>query len=194
MFVALLDSCVLWPSTQRDFLLSLAIEGAYRFIFSEAILGEVEVNEELKLVDRGSTEAEAQKAAQHLIKQMRDSFGDSLVYGWEGLEGTYGLPDPDDEHILAAAVVGGAGSIVTDNFKDFPKAKVPLGIQVISPQNFAYETVSLRPNLGLAAVEAMSARTGRKFPTQSPDQILAILDERYNMKETTDLIRPLLAP
>lgn len=54
MFTALLDSCVLWPSTLRDFLLSLAFEGSYRFVFSEAILLDVEVNEELKLMDRGS--------------------------------------------------------------------------------------------------------------------------------------------
>src|SRR5438045_4062929 len=61
MFTALLDSCVLWPSTQRDFLLSLAFEGAYRFIFSEAILAEVEANEEIKRVERGDSEEEAGK-------------------------------------------------------------------------------------------------------------------------------------
>lgn len=59
MFTALLDSCVLWPSTLRDFLLSLAFEGSYRFVFSEAILLEVEVNEELKLMDRGSPREES---------------------------------------------------------------------------------------------------------------------------------------
>lgn len=192
MYVALLDSCVLWPSTQRDFLLSLAFEGAYRFIFSEAIMSEVEVNEEIKLIKRGETEEVARAKAQHLATQMRTTFSDSIVRGWEGLEGSYGLPDPDDEHILAAAVVGGAGSIVTWNFKDFPEAKIPVGIQIISPQEFLYETVSMRPDLGRAAVEAMSKRSGNKYKEQSPEEVLDTLDKYYDLHAATELIRDLL--
>ena len=73
VFTALLDSSVLWPSMQRDFLLSLAIEGVYRPAWSSAILEELEYHEAAKLVDRGVSESDAVRRAQHLIKQMRQA-------------------------------------------------------------------------------------------------------------------------
>lgn len=192
MFTSLLDSCVLWPSTQRDFLLSLAFEGAYRFIFSEAIIGEVEVNEERKLLMRGASDDEAKQKALHLSEQLRLHFPDAIVQGWEGLEGSYELPDPDDEHVLAAAVVGGAGSIVTENFRDFPEVKIPSGIQIVSARDFAYETVSMRPDLGAQAIQAMAGRSGQKHEAQSPGNILDTLEHLYELDSTTSLIRRLL--
>ena len=127
------------------------------------------------LVD-GTLQCAAREKARHLADQMHASFGDALVIGWEGLEGTYGLPDPDDEHVLAAAVLGGAGSIVADNVKDFPSDRIPNGIQIISAKDLAYETVAMRPVLGLTAVLAISQRTGRNHPRQSPEDILNTLD------------------
>lgn len=192
MFTALLDSCILLPSTQRDFLLSLAFEGAYRFILSEAILVELEVDEERKRMERGDSQAMAEEKAQQLVKNMRASFQDSIVTDWQGLERTYGLPNPNDEHVLAAAVVGGAGSIVTENLRDFPEAKIPNGIKVATAKKFALDTVSMRPNLGVRAVEAMSTRSGRKHAQQSPEAILDTLDRIYGMDAATSLIRELL--
>lgn len=52
VFTALLDTSVLWPSLQRDFLLSLAVEGLYRPIWPQAVLDEL-------------IEAEAEKRIQH---------------------------------------------------------------------------------------------------------------------------------
>lgn len=189
MFTALLDTCVLWPSMQRDFLLSLAIEGAYRPVWSAVILEELEYEETAKLIKRGCTTAEAGRRAGHLIGQMRSAFGDAEVDGWEGLEGSYGLPDPDDEHVLAAAVVAGAGAIVTDNTKDFPECKVPAGIEVVPPPEFAVNTVAVDPIRARIAVAAMAARSGRRGPSLGEEQILDTLADRYHLNRAVKIIR-----
>jgi len=44
---------------------------------------------------------------------MRGNFGDANVEGFEPLLVGLELPDPDDRHVLAAAIHGGAQSIVT---------------------------------------------------------------------------------
>ena len=56
---------------------------------------------------------------------MSAAFDDAIVVNWESLEGTFGLPDVDDEHVVAAALVGGAEVIVTSNLKDFPPQQIP---------------------------------------------------------------------
>ena len=112
MFAALLDTCVLWPSLQRDILLSFAAEGMYRPLWSSAVLDELAYEERVKLVRQGVPAQQAHRRSERLIAEMRRAFDDAEVEGWEGLEGVYNLPDPDDEHLVAAAVVGGAGVIV----------------------------------------------------------------------------------
>lgn len=133
MFTTLLDTCVLWPSMQRDVLLSLAAEGLFRPAWSSVILAELEYEEAAKLARRGVDPATADRRATHLIQQMRQAFNDAEITGWEGLDGTYGLPDPDDEHVVAAAVVAGAGAIITLNTKDFPAAQIPSGLETLRP-------------------------------------------------------------
>jgi PIN domain len=188
VFTALLDTCVLWPSTQRDFLLSLAAEGMYRPIWSARILAELEYAEAQKWVEGGHAD-EGRRRAEHLVFEMRRAFNDAEVVGWEGLEGSYGLPDRDDEHVVAASVVGGAGAIVTLNFRDFPPDRLPFGIDVLSPAQFALNTVALNPGAALRAVEKIAGRSGQSGPLWSDDDVLDILERRYRMEKAVDLLR-----
>lgn len=178
---------MLWPSLQRDFLLSLAIEGSYRPLWSSAILGELEEHEALKLIDRGIGPDEGRRRAVHLIEQMRQAFDDAEVAGWEKLEGSYGLPDPDDEHIVAAAEIGGAGVIVTENLRDMPVALIPPTIQLQTPAEFAHNTVAINPAAALRAVEQMAERF--RNPPQSIDQVLDDLVSRYGFIDAVQMIR-----
>lgn len=189
VFTALLDTSVLWPSLQRDFLLSLAVEGMYRPAWSAAILDELEHHEAAKLTTRGEDADKAARRANHLVSQMRTAFDDAEVEGWEGLDGTYGLPDPDDEHVVAAAVVANAGAIVTHNLRDFPDDKLPANIRAIAPAEFALDTVSLDPVRSRVAVTAIAARSGRKGPSLTEDLILETLANRYRMGRAVELIR-----
>lgn len=182
MFTGLLDTSVLWPSVQRDFLLSSAIEDMYRPVGSSAILAELEYHEALKLQARGVSPTEAQQRASRLIQQMRTGFIDAEVTGWEPLEGSFGLPDPDDEHVAAAAVIAGAGAIVTANLKDFPTAKLPDTLHILSAYAFALNTVSLDPRRASRAVHTIAARSGRVGQAWCPSDVLDILECRYAME------------
>jgi len=187
VFTALLDTSVLWPSLQRDFLLSLAVEGLYRPIWSQAILDELIEAEGEKRIKHGAEPEQARLAAKRLTQQMNWAFDDSCVYGWEPLVGSYRLPDADDEHLVAAAVVGGAQVIVSDNVKDLPTDKLPDGLDVVTAAQFAYDTVSVAPAQALAAMQQISFRY--VDPPRTVDNLLTILDTRYGMNAATELIR-----
>ena len=109
---------------------------------------------------RGAEPEQAERAARRLIEQMEWAFDDACVTGWEALEGHYGLPDPNDEHLVAAALIGGAGVIVSDNVKDLPAKLLPVGLEVVPAARFAADTVSVSPQIALQALWEISRRYG----------------------------------
>lgn len=82
------------------------------------------------------------------------------------------LPDPDDRHVLAAAVGVGAEVIVTRNLRDFPPAALaPYGVEARTPDRVLSDLFDESPDLILAASAAMRGRLKR--PPQTPDEWLA---------------------
>jgi len=54
------------------------------------------------------------------------------------------LPDPDDRHVLAAAIASGAQVLLTFNEQDFPDPLVPLPLVVCHPDRFLVRCVQVR--------------------------------------------------
>lgn len=187
MFAALLDTSVLWPSLQRDFVLSLAIERLYRPLWSTAIFDELEFHETQKLVGRGEHADPAAVRARRLVEQMSSAFDDALVENWEPLEGTFGLPDPDDEHVVAAAMVGGAEVIVTSNLKDFPPQRIPEPLKA----SLLPSSPPIRCRTPPTSRDALAAMAVRFFqPPLTIDQVLDLIVDRYRWSKPLNSSAP----
>ena len=95
---------------------------------------------------------------------MDQAVPDCLVSGYEGIEATLALPDPDDRHVLAAAIKCGAGTIVTYNLKDFPDHLLaPLGYLHSIRMNFSNMPMTWTRSLS-ARPSAMHVRRSNTLP------------------------------
>ena len=127
-FTAILDANVLYPQLLRDTLLSLAVARLYHARWSATIHDEWTRN-----LAKDRPELAARLPV--VVALMNASVPDCLVTNYEKLANSIELPDPDDRHVLAAAIVGHADAIVTFNTKDFPQAVLqPCGISSGSPR------------------------------------------------------------
>ncbi len=167
-YTAVLDANTLYPAPLRDLLLSLAVDGLYHARWTARIH-----DEWVRNLTRIQPELGPRLAA--LVELMNRSVPDCLVENYEGLIAGLVLPDPDDRHVLAAAIAGHADAIVTFNLKDFPSdALDPHQIEAIHPDDFVLNQLELRPYEALAAVKRMRARLNR--PPQTAAELIATLE------------------
>ena len=109
----LLDACVLYPTVMREVLIGCAAEGLFEPRWSARILEEW-ARATVKLGPAAEVFARGEIAA------LGARFPAASVAVPPEAARRYWLPDPDDVHVLAAAVAGHCDGIVTLNAKDFP--------------------------------------------------------------------------
>jgi hypothetical protein len=105
---------------------------------------------------------------------MDDAFEDARIDGWENLEDTVTLPDPDDRHVVAAAVRGRADAIVTANVRDYPPDVLgSLHIEIIHPDDFLLDQLDLAPRIVLDVLREQADHT--RQPALTPIDLIARL-------------------
>lgn len=150
-----LDACTLVPVTLADTMLRLAEVGLYRPLWNARILAET-----VFALERIHPDMKTTGAAQRRIEVMRRAFHDACVSGWEGLVGTFELPDENDQHVVATAVRGRADLIVTANVKDFPDDILGyLELAAQRPDDFLLNQLDLDPQGVMQALHLQAAAT-----------------------------------
>lgn len=185
-YTAILDANVLYPALLRDLLLSLAHADLYSAKWSAHIRDEW-IRSLLK--DRPYMEKQVRATA----AMMEEAVPDCLVTGYEPLIEGITLPDPNDRHVVAAAVAGHADAIVSWNDKDFPAAVLDqFGIELQTPDEFVLNQIMLQKFHALAAIKRMRERWAR--PQYDAAALVELLEKRglpqtaAHLRDVVDLI------
>ncbi len=185
-YTAFVDACALVGVLKRNLLLTLADAEFFRIRWSMQVLDETERAIAAILAERG-TEHAALEAAQQRAR-MEAAFEDAMVSDFDQLMSVCALPDPDDVHVLAAALKTQAATLVTDNLKDFPQPLLEtLNIEVRSTDAFLADTIALDAGRAVAAIRRMRNRFEK--PEITPERLLITM-EAVGLTETVDMLRP----
>ena len=166
-FVALFDANVLYPGSLRDLVVRLGQTGLFRARWTEQILDEA-----FGAIVRNQPELEGRLVRTREL--MNGAIDDVVVRGYEPLIAGLSLPDPDDRHVLAAAICAGAQVIVTNNIKDFPADRLaPFGIEAQTPDEFVLHLIDLAPGRIITVIDHQAAAL--KNPPMSVEALLTRL-------------------
>ena len=151
-FTVVYDACVLYPAPLRDLLMRLALTDLYRARWSEQIH-----DEWISAVLRNRPDLSRQQL-ERTRSLMNAHVRDALVDGYQTLIPALDLPDPDDRHVLAAAIKCGADLILTFNLDDFPEQTLGVyGISAFHPDPFLVDQLNLDAKRVCAAMRAHRA-------------------------------------
>lgn len=177
---AVYDANVLYPNTLRDLLIRLARAGLVHARWTDQILDEMSAALCRNRPDVGEDKI------RRLRVLMNSAVRDCLVVGYEDLIDSLVLPDKEDRHVLAAAIVTSAQTIVTWNRRDFPVgALAEHGIRAQTPDDFISDLIQIaRPAVWSCVQQIADARTQRP---QTAHDVLNQLERDGLIRATAEL-------
>lgn len=181
MIKVVYDACVLYSAPLRDLLMQLALADIFYARWTDRIHDEWVRN---LLANRPDLSPERLARTRRM---MNEHVIDSLVEDYESLIETLELPDPDDRHVLAAAIRAEASFIVTFNIADFPASILEkYHIEALAPDNFIALLIKISPVAVLEAVAIRRKELSR--PPKSVEEYLATL-EKQRLPQTVAFLR-----
>jgi predicted nucleic acid-binding protein len=180
--IAFLDACVLYPALLRNILMHLAVADLFRARWSDRVH-----DEWIAALLKARPDLTRERLAR-IRTLMEAHTGNALVSGYEHLIARLWLPDPDDRHVLAAAIHCGATVIVTANLRDFPPATLAgHGVTVQHPDAFLLDRFASNPADVLNAIRTL--RLDLKNPPRTVVELLSLM-ERQNLAASAAALRP----
>jgi hypothetical protein len=168
--VAVYDACVLYSATLRDLLVRLAVHGQRRGVLRARWTGRIH-REWMQAVRRSRPEI-PRSALARTRQSMDQAVSGCRVRGYERWERRLTLPDPDDRHVLAAALACVADAIVTFNVRDFPtQTLAPFGVTAEPPDAFLMALM----DSGIVVTAAAEHRASLRRPPLSAEEYLEAL-------------------
>ena len=179
-FTVVFDACVLYPAPLRDTLMRLALTDLFKAHWTDKIHDEW-IN---ALLRQGKHSKEVLERTRVL---MDSHVRDAKVSNYESLIDGLNLPDPDDRHVLAAAIKVNADAIVTFNLKDFPTEYLQqFGIDVVHPDDFIHYQIDMATAVCCDAIRRQ--RAALKNPEIDVVNFLAIL-QKQQLPQTVSALR-----
>ncbi len=167
-FTVVYDACVFYPAPLRDLLIRLAQTRTFRARWTKKIQ-----EEWLEALLRNQPKLNRDKL-NRTVKLLNDAVPDCLISDYEQFIDTLRLPDPDDRHVLAAAIRVGAAAIVTLNLKHFPNDILrKFDIFAIHPDDFVLDLADLSPEI--IVIAAKQQRSALQAPPYSAEEFVDII-------------------
>lgn len=180
-FTALFDANVLYPATLRSLLMYLSLAELFRARWTEQIH-----DEWIRSLMRDRPEIPPERLAE--TRQLMDAHvKGALISGYEDLMAGLDLPDPNDRHVLAAAIHGRVDVIVTYDLSGFPATALsPYRLEAQHPDIFLTHLLDLAPQAVITAVRHHRSRLTK--PSLSAEDYLGSL-ERLQLPITARHLR-----
>tara|TARA_R100000322_G_scaffold126500_3_gene83049 strand:+ start:8045 stop:8602 length:558 start_codon:yes stop_codon:yes gene_type:complete len=151
----LIDACVLYPTVMREVVLGCAREGLFEPQWSARIL-----EEWARAAGRLGPGQEALARGEIALVEA-DWPGASVEPRGRDLS-RLSLPDPNDVHVLAAAIAGSSDVLLTLNIKDFPRQYLGHeGVALASPDPFVLGCLEEAPDRVVAVAARVLAEARR---------------------------------